>query len=243
MLDLFNRLINLDAMSDEKATAQTRGDSTREALIQAAIEIFGRDGFRAASTRAISETAGVNQALISYHFGGKPGLYLGALKFIADSVVARIGPILGAIEAELAAPEGAADAAKTAQRAMDLFHELTDAFVKVLTSDESAAWARLILREQQDPSEGFDVLYEGVMHRMLSVATRLVARCRPAGADLEECKLTAITILGQVLVFRTARAAVLREMAWTRLTPSEIEAIQVEVRRNAAAILQLRAPR
>jgi AcrR family transcriptional regulator len=216
----------------------TRGDTTRDALIQAAIEIFGRDGFAAASTRAISEAAGVNQALISYHFGGKPGLYLAALKLIADSVVARIGPLLSAIEAELAASEDAATDEESAQRARALLHELTDAFVKMLTSDESAAWARLILREQQDPSEGFDVLYYGIMHRMLGVATRLVARCRRDDATSDACKLTAITILGQALVFRAARAAVLREMGWARLTPDEIEAIQTQVRRNATSILE-----
>ncbi|HET6470821.1 MAG TPA: TetR family transcriptional regulator, partial [Pseudomonadales bacterium] len=44
--------------------SSTRGDQTREALIDAAIEIFGRDGFRAASTRSIADAAGVNQALI-----------------------------------------------------------------------------------------------------------------------------------------------------------------------------------
>jgi AcrR family transcriptional regulator len=224
-------------------TGSTRGDTTRDALIQAGIEIFGRDGFAAASTRAISETAGVNQALISYHFGGKPGLYLAALKFIADSVVARLGPLLDAIEAELATAESATNDPKTARRAITLLHELTDAFVKMLTSDESAAWARLILREQQDPSEGFDVLYEGILHRMLAVTTRLVARTRRAGTTPEQCKLTAIAILGQALVFRTARAAVMREMGWTRLKPVEIEAIQAEVRRNTAAILAGRESR
>jgi len=229
-------------METESPAAPTRGDTTREALIGAAIEVFGRDGFGAASTRAISETAGVNQALISYHFGGKPGLYLAALQFIADSVVARIGPLLSAIEGELASDESA-DAPETARRALARLHDLTDAFVEVLTSDESAAWARLILREQQDPSEGFDVLYDGIMHRMLSVVTQLVARSRPDATNREPCKLTAIAILGQVLVFRTARAAVMREMGWKRLTPQQIGAIRAEVRRNTAAILEERMPR
>jgi len=225
-------------MEHETSTGSTRGDSTRDALIQAAIAIFGRDGFAAASTRAISETAGVNQALISYHFGGKPGLYLAALKSIADSVAARIGPLLGAIEAELAASERSANDAENAQRARALLFELTDAFVRMLTSDESAAWARLILREQQDPSEGFDLLYDGIMHRMLGVTAQLVARCRCDDEISDACKLTAITILGQALVFRAARAAVLREMGWVRLTPDEIEAIQTQLRANTAAILE-----
>ena len=124
-------------MSAETPTTMTstRGDTTREALIRAAIEIFGRDGFGAASTRAISESAGVNQALIGYHFGGKPGLYLAALKFIADSVTARMGPLVGAIETELGADEATSASEKSARRALALLHGLTDALVQMLTSD------------------------------------------------------------------------------------------------------------
>ena len=215
-----------------------RGDTTREALIKSGIEVFGRDGFDAASTRAISRAAGVNQALIGYHFGGKPGLYLAALKFIADSVTLRMGPLLSAIETELGADDGADADEATGERGLELLHGLTDAFVRMLASDESSSWARLILREQQDPSAGFDILYEGVMHRILGVATQLVARVKNDDATQAQCKLTALTIVGQALVFRSARAAVMREMRWTRLRPTEIGLIQAELRRNVTAILK-----
>lgn len=219
------------------ATA-TRGDTTREALITAAIQVFGRDGFDAAGTRAIAETAGVNQALIGYHFGGKPGLYLAALKFIADRVTARMGPLADAIETELAAEPADATGTRARQRALELLGALTDAFVEMLTSDESSAWARLILREQQDPSDGFDVLYKNVMERLLGVATRLVARaCRDAVTPAE-AKLTAVAIFGQALVFRAARAAVMRQMGWRQLGPNQRKSIQAELRRNVAAILE-----
>ena len=125
-----------------------------------------------------------------------------------------------------------------AQRGLELLHGLTDAFVQMLTSDASSAWARLILREQQAPSEGFDILYEGVMHRVLDVTTRLVAHVRGRTDVDEACKLTALTILGQALVFRAARAAAMREMRWARFTQTEIAAIQAELRRNATAVLQ-----
>jgi len=224
-------------MNSEIPSPSTRGDSTREALIGAAIDVFGRDGFDASSTRAISEAAGVNQALIGYHFGGKPGLYLAALKSIADNVVARVGPLLASIEAELEDRDAAAQDSTDAGRAVVLLQQITDAMVTMLTSDASTAWARLILREQQDPSDGFDVLYEGVMHRLLAVTTRLVARALPADATDEHCKLTALTIIGQALVFRAARAAAMRYMEWPRLTASEIKAIQAQLRRNVAAIV------
>jgi AcrR family transcriptional regulator len=224
--------------ADTRTVTATRGDSTREALVKAAIETFGRDGFAAASTRAISEAAGVNQALIGYHFGGKPGLYLAALKFIADSVTARMGPLVAAIETELGRGEGAITGEASAQRGLELLQGLIAAFVQMLTSDESSSWARLILREQQDPSDGFDILYDGVMHRILGVTAQLIARVRQGDVTPDQCKLTALTIMGQALVFRAARAAAMREMAWTRFTAVEIGEIQAELRRNVAAILQ-----
>jgi AcrR family transcriptional regulator len=218
------------------ADTATRGDATREALTRAAIDMFGRDGFNAASTRAISEAAGVNQALIGYHFGGKPGLYLAALKYIADSVVARIGPLVTTIEAELDADAG--DPAEARDRAIEQLHGFTDAFAGMLTSAESKSWARLILREQQDPSEGFELLYAGVMRRILGVTTRLVARARRDDAADDRCKLTALTIVGQVLIFRTGREAVLRQMGWDSVSDAELKAIQAELRRNVTAILR-----
>jgi AcrR family transcriptional regulator len=228
---------------NEPTSSPTRGEPTREALIGAAIEIFGRDGFDAASTRAISEAAGVNQALIGYHFGGKPGLYLAALRFIAASVSARLGPLLEPIEADLATDRGGRGGKKAVQRSLTALQALAEAFVGMLVSDESAAWARLILREQQNPSDGFDVLYEGFMHRLAGVVSELVARAQDRGAAAAECRLTAFTILGQAVVFRAARAAVMREMQWRQLGAKELESIKAQLRRNIAAIVQAESSR
>jgi len=46
------------------------------------------------------------------------------------------------------------------------------------------------------------------MHRVLGMTTRLVARTRPDDASGARNQLTALTIIGQALVFRAARAAV-----------------------------------
>jgi AcrR family transcriptional regulator len=231
--DRADRPVRTDPAASEDTP--TRGDATRDALIRAAIDMFGRDGFDSASTRAISEAAGVNQALIGYHFGGKPSLYLAALKYIADSVVERIGPLVASIEAEL---DSNAGNAPVADRAITLLHRFTDAFAGVLTSEESKSWARLIMREQQDPSEGFELLYAGVMGRILGMTTRLVACARSVDAADDRCRLTALTIVGQVLIFRAGREAALRQMGWERVSDPELEAIQAELRRNVTAILK-----
>ena len=47
---------------------------TKERLLDAAEEIFAREGYRAASLRAITARAAVNLAAVNYHFGSKRGL-------------------------------------------------------------------------------------------------------------------------------------------------------------------------
>lgn len=52
---------------------------TREQLIRAAAETVLSEGYAATSARAIARRAGVNAALIFYHFGGVDALLLAAL--------------------------------------------------------------------------------------------------------------------------------------------------------------------
>jgi len=61
----------------EQQTGKRRRSSaaTREALIDAATELFAERGFEGTRVDQIAQSAGVNKAMISYHFGGKKSLY------------------------------------------------------------------------------------------------------------------------------------------------------------------------
>lgn len=48
---------------------------TEAKLIETAIGLFAKKGFAGVSIRELAKAANVNSALISYHFGGKEGLY------------------------------------------------------------------------------------------------------------------------------------------------------------------------
>ena len=52
---------------------------TRRRLLDAAVQIFDRKGFAAASVREIAEAAGVTKPVVYYHFGSKEGLLLAIL--------------------------------------------------------------------------------------------------------------------------------------------------------------------
>ena len=72
-----------------KTTTRKERDAevTREALKGAAREVFARQGFEGARTREIAERAGANKAMISYHFGGKGGLFTAVV--LEDVIVAK----------------------------------------------------------------------------------------------------------------------------------------------------------
>ena len=59
---------------------------TRQALMSAGEELFAQFGFSGASVDRIARAAGVNKAMINYHFRGKAGLYEAIL-------VANLSPI------------------------------------------------------------------------------------------------------------------------------------------------------
>jgi AcrR family transcriptional regulator len=76
---------------------------TRSKLMHAAMRVFAREGFAAASTRMIATESGVNLQAITYHFGSKAELYRGVVQHIADAMSAIVGPAAVAIEERLSA--------------------------------------------------------------------------------------------------------------------------------------------
>ena len=213
-----------------------RGDATREALISAAIAVFSRDGFHAASTRAIAEAADVPQALIGYHFRGKEGLYLAVFEHIAGQLEGRLGPVIAAIEENLAKPAKVAAKGRPGDRHLGLLLGMLDKMVALLVSDESAQLAQLIAREQREPTEAFEILYGGILGRVTGLLARLVLKVRGGGPEAD-ARLAVVSIMGQVIVFRVGRAAVLRQLGWSTIGDKELAIIQTHLHKTVTAQL------
>lgn len=82
------------------ATARS-GDRTRWRILRSAIRTFAEKGFAGATIRGITQEAGVNSALIGFHFGGKDGLYSEALRVanrMAEKLVWTLPELPGAGE-------------------------------------------------------------------------------------------------------------------------------------------------
>ncbi|MER6503437.1 helix-turn-helix domain-containing protein [Streptomyces sp. NPDC001455] len=62
----------------------------RPQLIAAAIDLMGREGVAAGSTRAIASELGVAQATVHYTFGAKADLYRAVLESLSAEMVTRV---------------------------------------------------------------------------------------------------------------------------------------------------------
>jgi TetR/AcrR family transcriptional regulator len=87
----------------DKHSRSPQDASTRDQILDAALQAFSLHGFDGASTRSIAAQAGVNQGLIPYYFGTKQTLWREAVDRAFESLHAAIGEL-----AEL--PEEALDA-------------------------------------------------------------------------------------------------------------------------------------
>ena len=70
-----------------------QGDATRLALLSAARELFGEQGYAATSIEEVAARAGVTKGAVYHHFGGKAELfqdvYEQVMREVSDQVVSR----------------------------------------------------------------------------------------------------------------------------------------------------------
>ena len=209
--------------------------TTDSRLLDVAVDHFGRLGLEGASTRAIARDADTLMSSITYHFGGKEGLYLAAADHIASHMRTQIAPTL-----ERAAAQCGDDGDVAAARAA--IHAMIGGMTFVMLHDDTAAMSRFIVREQADPTEAFTRIYSGVMGQMLDRLTALLSRVAGNRLREDEAQVRAMTIVGQVLVFRVARATVMAGMGWSQIAHDEAMLIHRTIAANLDAILdQLQA--
>jgi len=204
----------------------------QERLLETAIDHFGRFGFEGASTRHIAQASGTAMSSITYHFGGKQGLYLAAADHIAKCLSERHKPALEGLGLD-----ATADAAITAEQATERLLFMLDTLADTMLHPDSESWARFIVREQQEPTEAFERLYRGAMHMLLEGALRLMALVRPDMTE-RELRAQAALFLGMTLVMRTARASVTRVLGVETISPDEAALLHAQLRKSALSILK-----
>jgi TetR/AcrR family transcriptional regulator, regulator of cefoperazone and chloramphenicol sensitivity len=208
------------------------GERTRQRLIDAGVEIFGRYNFEATTTRMLADRARVNLAAIPYHFRSKEGLYHAVVRHIVEQATAAYSSAVVEINETLER-----SSCSSSECFAMLSRLLNTMVATILGTPEAKSWAGIILREQMEPTSAFDIIYEGLMQPVLQCSLALVARILHRHPDDPETMLSVIAIVGQVLIFRTSREAVIRSLQWKGYSRREIQAVQTLIIEQARAIL------
>lgn len=190
------------------AAESSRGDPTRQRLLEAGLRLFGKHGFDGVSTRELAKAAGVNLAAIPYHFGGKEGVYLAVVDHLAGSVEKPLTAMVAEIESAL-------DRARSRAEIESLLARLIGTLARVLLgSDQQALRIRFMMREQLQPTAAFERLYARFIEHVHRCVTGLVARLLDADPEAPSTILRAHALFGQILAFAVAQATIRRRMGW-----------------------------
>lgn len=156
-----------------RAVGRTRADETRERILNAAELLFAERGFHAVSVRDITASAGVDVALINYHFGSKELLF--------EAVLMRRAEVLNA--ERLRRLEAVVQRAKPRAPPVE---DIIDAFTHPLL-DRSArggagwkAYFALIAQINNSPRLGGLMMtryFDPVVHAFIGAIRRALPEC------------------------------------------------------------------
>ncbi len=206
--------------------------NSRERLLEAAVDVFGKRGYEAATTRMIAKTAGVNVAAIPYYFNGKDGLYQAVVTYIVEKIEEKAG----AAFQNTIAP--ASEKGLSRDTALSSLEDLLGTLVNFLVgSPEAARVARIILREQLDPSSAYDIIYSRFMTRIInSIAAFLMVIL--GDISLGNARLRAMSMMGQVMAFRMARETIVRMVGFEGYNQDETDEIRSIVLEHTRGIIE-----
>jgi TetR/AcrR family transcriptional regulator, regulator of cefoperazone and chloramphenicol sensitivity len=193
-------------------------EGTRIRLLLAALKCFGHRDYDAVSTREIVDLAEANISAISYHFGGKQGLYLATVDFLAERIQDKLQPLIEDIDQRLADADREACCQMMSELVGGLAHNL-------LSGELSEDAAGLIFREQNHPTEAFDYLYDKFMLPVQDCCSRIIAKALGSDPKSQETMFLSHSLIGQIAIFRMGRETILRRMGKKHFSAEDVKQI------------------
>ncbi|MFF5365683.1 TetR/AcrR family transcriptional regulator [Streptomyces sp. NPDC013187] len=151
-------------MAGVKGQVQKRGVERRRAMVDAAIELFARQGVRGTGVAAIAERAGATPSALIHHFGSKDALVQAVLEEADRRALARLSIT--------------PDAEPGLDQAFDWF--IRDAEHTAATERELAALHTTLTAENLEPGSALHIWFRD---RGRALRAHLVSLFRRAAAD------------------------------------------------------------
>lgn len=220
--------------------AKGRGGSeqeTRMRLIEAGSRLFGLHGFEATGTRALAQEAGVNLSAILYHFGGKEGLYRAVLQHVIAVKHREVGADMARVLFTCQNP------ASTREELLAALRGFVRTMVAVmLGSPESRSFSQIMMQEQIAPTGAYELCHEGFFARVHGMWTMLLGRLLNLPPDSLELKLRALSVMGQMVIFRVGMTGILKVLGAQKLSEAHLDCIARLCIQQAEAVVEGFAP-
>ena len=189
-------------------------EATRTRLLDSAGRVFAEHGFHAATIREICARAGVNLALVNYHFGDKLELYTEVLRHSIGT--AKDCSIASAIDPD-SPPEEALRA-------------LIRTLFQTVCSAERPEWHfRLMIHELGQPTPAMNKVIDETMSPIYNRVRRLIQAILAGAASEEKTRLCAHSVISQIVHYARARHVIARLWPELELTGSRIEQIATHI--------------
>ena len=160
---------------------------TREKIFLVARKLFAAYGFEETSIRDITNSAGVNVASVTYHFGGKKELYLEVIRERASAYQsARMKALAPALEGKATLQEG-----------LKAFVEICLSSTGGLGIEEDLT---IFFREIYAPGPGFPVIMKEMVGPTKQAVLKIFKRDLP-GISEEKATLCLGSIMAQIYHF------------------------------------------
>jgi AcrR family transcriptional regulator len=144
------------------ATQDQRSNLRKKKLLSAAVLIFAEERFEQASVRRICSKAGANVSAVTYHFGGKRGLYTAAIDHAASELFSALPPPLP-------------DPNESPEESLRALVRWAVRFT-IEGGPTRTALTRILLREMREPNDSLDAIFRERARPMVDHLCGLVAR-------------------------------------------------------------------
>lgn len=184
---------------------------TKQRILNAAGQSFAAKGFRGATVRDICSAAGVNVALVKYHFGDKGGLYREVIDHLWRETTRVAVPVL-----EAAAHKGPEERLRAY-----IYAQL----LRVKSPDRPAWYDQIMAREMVAPSGVVGVLVDRRIRPMADYLLACVQELLGRSDRAPEVVWCAVSVVGQCLHYHFGRRVLAHLYPHLSFAPQDLSAL------------------
>jgi AcrR family transcriptional regulator len=187
-------------------------DGTRTKLLDSAGQVFAERGFQAATVREICARAGVNIALINYHFGDKEKLYTEVLMHSFGSMESEVRALDSGLPPKAA------------------FREAVRATMQRICRPGRPSWHfQLMVHETAQPTAAMSRVIDETMRPIYGRFRAVIADLLGLPIEHDKTRLCAHSVIAQIVHYVHSRKVNAKIWPELELTPERIEEIATHI--------------